>query len=180
MNAKSLARLVVLFALAAGIGAAALAQGPGNAGPGSAPRPGMGPGMMQHPPAGMMQHAPGGMMPHSPAMGRPMMGGGRLLDALNINDEQRRKIVRIREDTRRKSWDLVGQLMSERFKLREIYDADKIDANAAVEQKRKIDDLSRQVMKSRLEARNQIEALLTREQRQKFRSLAPVGFGGNR
>ena len=81
------------------------------------------------------------------------------------------KIRGIFEETRRKNWDAIGQIRSERFKLRELMRGEKVDPNAAVEQKRKIDDLRRQVMRARLEARNQVLALLTPEQREQARSL---------
>jgi Spy/CpxP family protein refolding chaperone len=110
--------------------------------------------MMQRPGAGMMR-------------GR----GEHMARALGLSEDQRAKVRQIMEDTRRKNWDALGQIQTERFKLREMVRGDKVDPSAAVEQKRKVDDLKRQVMKARLEARNQVLALLTPEQREKARSL---------
>ena len=170
----------MLFLGAAGATAGvALAQGPGywqgqGGGPGYGP--GMGPGMM-----GGYGSGPG----YGPGMGPGMMGHdakgrgpgamrGRwehMAHALGLSEDQRAQVRRIMEDTRRKNWDVLGQIQSERFKLREMVRGDKVDPNAAVEQKSKVDDLKRQVMRSRLEARNQVLALLTPEQREKARAF---------
>jgi len=133
---------------------------------------GMGPGMMGH---GMMGHGMMGRQGHGPGRGPGMMQGarGEFLQQLGLNDDQRMKIARIREETRRKNWDVVGQIQAERFKLREMYFGDKVDPAAVTEQQRKVDDLKRQVLRARLEARNQVFALLTPEQRQKARSFGP-------
>jgi Spy/CpxP family protein refolding chaperone len=98
---------------------------------------------------------------------------GRMARVLGLSEDQRAKVRRIMEDTRRKNWDVLGQIRSARFDLREIMRADKIDPDAAVEQKRKVDDLRRQIMRARLEARNQVLALLTPEQREKERAFGP-------
>ena len=115
---------------------------------------------------------PGGMGGHH---GPGMMQSQReaRLQALGLDQEQRAKIDRIREETRYKNWDVLGQIGAERFKLREMYRADKLDAAAIVDQRSKVDDLKRQVLRARLEARNQGFALLTPEQRQTARSFGP-------
>ena len=162
-NIRSIARILILIAAGSAAGVA-LAQGPGYwHGPGAGPGygPGMGPGMM------------GGGPGYGGGRGPGMMQGGRgaLLQGLGLNDDQRMKIARIREDTRSKNWDVMGQVQAERFRLREMYAADKLDPAAITEQQRKVDDLKRQVLRARLEARNQVSALLTPEQRQKLRSF---------
>ena len=86
-----------------------------------------------------------------------------------ISAEQREKILAIREGTRQKNWTAIGQLRTEMFALRRLYFADRVDPDAIVEQQRKVDELRRALLKSRLESRNQVEALLTPEQRTQFR-----------
>ena len=130
----------------------------GHVGPGYGSGHGMGPGMM------------GG---HGGGPGLMRGRWERMARALGLSEDQRAKVGRIMEDTRRKNWDVLGQIQGERFKLREMLRGDKVDPNAAVEQKRKIDDLKRQVMGARLDARNQVLALLTPEQREKARSFGP-------
>lgn len=133
-----------------------MGRGPGYGPQGFGPGHGMRPGMMQGRGAGTMR-------------GR----WERRAHALGLSEDQRAQVGRIMEATRRKNWDVLGQIQTERFKLREMVRGDKVDPNAAVEQKSKVDDLKRQVMRSRLEARNQVLALLTPEQREKARAFGP-------
>jgi Spy/CpxP family protein refolding chaperone len=146
----------------AGAMAAAFAQGPG---------PGYGPGMMDGPGPG---YGPG--MMGGPGYGPGMMGGygrGGGLAALDLSSEQRDKIAAIQEENRRKNWDAMGQLRSEQFKLGQMYNADKVDSAAVAEQQKKVDELRRQLLKSRLDARNQVAAILTPEQRKQLRQFGP-------
>ena len=137
--------------------------GPGVAGPGAMP-----PGMMA-PPMAPMHHGMGRMGPMGPGA-----RAEHLADLLGLNDEQHAQVERIMEDTRRANWGLIGQLMSERFALRSLLRADKLQPDAVVEQTKRIDDMSRQLLKARLEARNKIVAVLNPEQQQMFRAM-PIG-----
>lgn len=145
----------------AGAVAAAFAQGPGG-GPGYGPGPGM----------GGYGYGPG-------MMGGPGYGGGRGfgpgggLAALNLSGDQSEKIAAIQEENRRKNWDAMGQMRAEQFKLRQMFNADKIDSNAVAEQQKKVDELRRQMLKSRVDARNQVAAILTPEQRKQFKQFGP-------
>ncbi len=155
--------IALVLVAAAGLAGVAMAQGygwgPGMMGPGYGPGYGYGPGMMRG---------------YGPGYGRGMMGGyGYGLAALNLTDEQQQKISKILEDSRSKNWNTMGQLRSEQYKLGQMYYADKVDPNAVADQQKKVDDLRRQMVKSHAETRNQIGALLTPEQRQRFRSLGP-------
>ena len=132
-------------------------------------------GMMGGPGTGMMGGQGMGMM-GGPGMG--MMGGpGGMFAALNLSDEQREKIASIREQNRAKNWAAMGEVRSEQFKLRSLYRADKLDADKIAEQQKKVDELRRQVLKSRVEAHNQIAGVLTPEQRKQLRQSAPAWFG---
>lgn len=149
----------------AGAVAAAFAQGPGGGGPGYGP--GYGPGMGGG-------YGPGMMGGYGPGYGGGRgFGPGGGLAALNLSSEQRDKIAAIQEENRRKNWDAMGQMRTEQFKLRQMYNADKIDSNAVAEQQKKVDELRRQVLKSRVDARNQVAAILTPEQRKQFRQFGP-------
>jgi Spy/CpxP family protein refolding chaperone len=154
--------------LAAAAVSSAFAQGPG---PGYGP--GYGPGMMggYGPGPGMMGGYGRGYGP-GPGYGRGYGPGGGLA-ALNLSDEQRDKIAAIQEEHRKKNWDRMGQMRSEQFKLRRMYSAEKVDPAAVGEQQKKVDDLRRQVIQSRVEARNQVQAVLTPEQRKQFRQFGP-------
>lgn len=159
--------LVALGLLAA---AAALAQpgpGYGQGGPGYGPGmmggygPGMGPGMM------------GGYGPGWSASG----GATAPLAALNLTDEQHQKVLAIQEENRRRNWDTMGKMRAEQFKLRSLYNADTPDPQAFAEQQKKVDDLRREMLVSRLETRKQIEGVLTPEQRKQFRQFGPRWLG---
>src|SRR5574341_824897 len=180
MTLKTLAAALLAVGIAAGAATDATAQGPGGPGkgPGYGPGPGQGygPGMMggYGPGAGYgpgQGYGPGMMGGYGGGPG--MMGGygprgGGMLAALNLTDEQREKILKIQEDNRSKNWDLMGKMRSEQFKLRQMAFGDKLDANAIADQQKKVDDLRRQMLKSRIESRNQIAAILTKEQQQQF------------
>jgi Spy/CpxP family protein refolding chaperone len=159
-----------LLALAlAGAVSVALAQGPGPGGPGYGP--GYGPGMM-----GGYGYGPGmmGGYGYGPGMGSP--GGG--LASLNLNPEQREKIAAVQEENRKANWSTMGQMRSEQFKLRQMYNAEKVDSTAVADQQKKVDELRRQMLKSHVEARNQINAILTPEQRKQFRQFGPGWMRG--
>jgi len=168
-------KILVLGAALALASSMAGAQGPGYGG---------GPGMMGgYGPGGggpgmMGGYGPGG---GSPGMmggyGSGMMGGGYdrggPFAALNLSDEQQDKLFAIREDNRRKNSDAMGTMRAEMFKLRRMYNADSVDSKALVEQQKKVDDLRRQMLASRLDMRKQMESVLTPEQRKQVRQIGP-------
>ena len=174
MKIRMVPAVLLALGIAAGAATAAYAQGPGGPGKG----PGYGPGSGGYGPGagygpgggygpGMMGGYGGG-----PGFG-PGSGGGGALAQLNLSDEQREKVLKIQEENRRKNWDLMGQVRTEQFKLRQMAYGDKLDAAAITEQQKKVDDLRRQMLKSRIETRNQIAAVLTAEQKQQFRQFGP-------
>ncbi len=181
MNAMIRKAALIASALVIGTSAAAvLAQGGPGYGPGYGGGPGYGPGMMGgggpgYGP-GMMGGAGPGYGPgrgYGSGLGRGYGPGASLLESPTLTDEQREKILAIQEDNRQKNWTAMGQLRSEMFALRRMYNADKMDANAVAEQHKKVDELRRQMLKSRLESHNQVEAVLTPEQRKQFRQYRP-------
>jgi len=155
--------LVATVLAAATIGATAIAQGPGY-GPGmmGGGGPGYGPG-----------YGPGMMGGGGPGYGPGYGPGAGMLDSLNLSDEQRDKIQVLQEENRQKNWAAMGELRTEMFALRRMYYADKVDPNAVAEQQKKADELRRQMLKSRIESRNRVDALLTPEQRKQFRQYRP-------
>ena len=169
--------------IAAGLALAvssAFAQGPGygygpgyGPGAGYGPGGGYGPGMMGGGP-GMMRgyggegYGPGYGRGYGPGEGRGYgPGTGAPLAALELTAEQADKIAAIQEEVRRKNWDTMGQVRTEMFKLRRMYNADNADPKAVTEQQKKVDELRRQMLASRLETRKQIDAVLTPEQKKK-------------
>jgi len=163
---------VVLGIAAAG---AVMAQGYG---PGGGYGPGMmgggyGPGMVGggYGP-GMMGggYGPGMMGGHGPGGG--MMGFGPL-GALDLKDDQRDKIFAIQEEARTKNFGTMTQMRAEQYKMAKMYNAEKADPKLIGEQQKKVDELRRQMIQSRVETRNEIEAVLTPEQKKQLRQYAP-------
>lgn len=99
-------------------------------------------------------------------MGPGMMGGyGRLPD---LTAEQRTKIGKIRDETRRRNWALMGQLMDEQARLGDLYDAPKQDSDTISASYKKISELQRKMYESAADAHKRMEAVLTQEQKEKW------------
>ena len=139
---------------------------------------GYGPGMMGGYGPGMMGgYGPGMMGGYGPGWGRGGPGWGRgyggMFSDLDLTADQQQKIAKIQEDMRAKNWATMGEMRSEQFKLRSLYTADKPDANAIAEQQKKVDELRRTLIKSRVDSHNQMAAVLTKEQRAQLRAMGP-------
>jgi Spy/CpxP family protein refolding chaperone len=157
------------FALALATAGAVVAQpyGPGYGA-------GRGPGMMGDPYGhGMMGggYGPGPMGGRQGGMmdgfgpGAGMMG----LGALDLSDEQRDKVFAIHEEARGKNFGTMARMRAEQYSLAKMYRAEKADANAITDQQKKVDELRRDMIRSHVQTRNQIEALLTPEQKKQLR-----------
>ncbi|HEU0188032.1 MAG TPA: Spy/CpxP family protein refolding chaperone [Gallionellaceae bacterium] len=135
---------------------------------GYGPGYGMGQGMGQ----GMMGYGSGygmgpGMMGGGYGMGHGMMGYGDYRE-LGLSSDQQGKITQIRKAVRAKHWALMDDMMDAQDRLQELYDADKQDAAAINRQYKVIDDLRRQMVENSVDANNRINAILTKEQREKL------------
>jgi len=115
---------------------------------------GMGPGMMGGYGAGY-------------GMGPGMMGYGSRAD-LNLTAEQRGKIAKIENDVRRKHWELMGKMQDEQSLMNELDHSDQRDDAALSKSYRNISELRHQMFDISLSARRQIDAVLTKEQREKL------------
>lgn len=100
-------------------------------------------------------------------------GPGMMGSFSNLTEEQQEKIFAIREEHRRKNWDAMSKMRAEQFKLQRMYNAETVDSKAILEQQKKVDDLRRQHLASRLDMRKQVESVLTPEQRKQFRQSGP-------
>jgi len=137
---------------------------------------GYGSGMM----GGMMGMMMGGGMGMGPGMmggyGGGMMGMGPLY-MLNLTDDQRAKINKITDDERTKHWATMGKIMEEQNKLRDLLQVDTPDAKKVGAAYGAIAQLQRQMVETHVQARNQAEQLLTKEQREQLRNWQR-GMGG--
>ena len=139
---KTMRVIAVTLGLAAAGAAMAQGYGPGVGG--------YGPGMM------------GG------GYGPGMMGSGPL-SALDLKDDQRDKIFAIQEEARSKNFGTMTQIRAEQYKLTKLYNAEKADPKAIGDEQKKVDELRRQIIQSHVDTRNQVEAVLTAEQKKQLR-----------
>ena len=126
------------------------------------PCQGYGCGMMMGP--GMM----GGYGMMGPGMG--MMGPGMMGGYTGIPDltkEQADKIDRIRDDLAKKETPLTQQLFEERRKLQDMY-ASGADPATLDQAYKKTADLERQVFNARADAQKRMNAVLTKQQRERM------------
>lgn len=129
---------------------------------------GYGAGMMRGDGAGPGWGGPGMMRGHGagPGWGRGSWGA---LGELGLSADQEQKIAAVREDMRRKTWETMGELRGEQFKLHSLFRADKPDPDAIAAQQKRVDDLRLTMVKAHVEAGNQMRAVLTTEQRERLR-----------
>ena len=176
MNRMNLRKTLTAAILIGGtvLGASALADPPQGAyGHGVMGGDGQGPGMMGGHGPGMMGGGPGMMGGRGPGM----MGGGAgmmgmtMYAALDLTDEQRAKVARIFEEMRKKNWDAMGKVMDETAILRDLYNAPTHDPAAIGRQTVKIAEMKRPIIESMVTAHDQVDALLTTEQKGRLRSL---------
>jgi Spy/CpxP family protein refolding chaperone len=156
--------------------------GPGGPGSGYGPGYGMGPGMggYGYGPGGQGGYGPGyyGMGPGM--MGGGMMGGGmgpgmgRALWSLDLSAAQRKEVLKVQDELRKKNWEVAGKMQDEMAKLRDAYWAsEKLDRSATLAAYKRINELRQQRLQNSLDAVDQIEKLLTAEQRQQIKRWGP-------
>ncbi|MDT3706254.1 MAG: Spy/CpxP family protein refolding chaperone [Thiobacillus sp.] len=122
---------------------------------------GMGPGMM-----GGYGMGPGMMGGYG--MGPGMMGA-YWGSGLDLTHEQRSRINKVQDETRKSHWALMNEMMNQQAKLRDLYQAPKRD-NAAIDAAYKeIGKLQQKMYDSSVEAQKRMEAVLTKEQQEKLR-----------
>ena len=135
-------------------------------------RPGYGPGMMGGYGPGMM---------HGRGPGRGMMGGGgprrgmayRALRALDLTDEQRTKVDDVFEEAGRKKAALAEKTFEARWKLHRALSGEKRDRKAIAAAYKEVSDLRYERLQIRLDARDKLDAILSKEQRDQLRHHIP-------
>jgi Spy/CpxP family protein refolding chaperone len=143
----------------------ALADPPqGGYGPGY----GMGPGMMGNYGQGYGHGMMGGFGPDY-GMGSGTMGGYGARSDLNLNAEQRSKIAKVQNDVRRKHWEIMGKMQDEQALMNEQLESETRDDAALSKGYRKMSELRHQMFDLSLSAQKQINAVLTKEQRDKMK-----------
>ena len=145
-------------------------MGPGMMGGGY----GMGPGMMGGGGYGMGPGMMGGC-----GMGPGMMMGPYWGTGLDLTAEQQAKINKIQDETRKAHWALMGEMMNQQARLRDLNLAPKRD-NAAIDAAYKeFGKLQQQMYDSSVAAQKRMEAVLTKEQQEKLRTYWRRGWAPN-
>ena len=118
---------------------------------------GMGPGMM------------GGYGAYGMGPGMMYGYGGTFAGGLDLSKDQRERIAKIQESFSAKQWGSMGQMREQQFKFRELLASGKADDAAIGKAYRQIEDLRQQMWASGAEARKEMDAVLTKAQRDQLR-----------
>ncbi|MDX1812817.1 MAG: hypothetical protein R3240_12750, partial [Gammaproteobacteria bacterium] len=92
---------------------------------------------------------------------------------LNLSAKQRAKIRKIQRDLRATVWQHEDAVEEISDKLFDLYKADKRDAKAIGKVYAEIFDHRRQIIEAQIQAGNDVEAELTKEQRQSMHKWGP-------
>ncbi len=133
---------------------------------------GMGPGMMG---GGYGMMGPG-MMGGDGHGYMGMMGAGAL-GMLDLTDEQRTKIEKIHIEERKQHLAVMGKMLDVQSKMRELYAADEPDPKKVGAVYGELAKLQQQMLETHVQASNQMQALLTKEQRAQFKQWHRSGCG---
>jgi len=147
---------------------------PNPYGPGMMGGYGMGPGMMGG--YGMGHGMMGGY-----GMGPGMMGGYGMGNywgiGLDLTDEQQAKVNTIQDETRKSHWTLMGEMMNQQARLRDLNLAPKRDSAAIDATYKEVGQLQQKMYNASVEAHKRMEAVLTKEQQEKLRTCWRKGPG---
>ena len=130
---------------------------------------GMGPGMMGG--YGGCGMGPGMMGTYGGrGMGPAMMYGygGDMLGGLNLTDDQREKVTKIQEALSTKHWELMGKMQQQQFALREQLASGKADDATIGKGYKNMESLRQQMRDSGAEAQKQMDAVLSKSQREQL------------
>lgn len=138
---------------------------------------GMGPGMMGSCMMGPGMMGPGMMGPGM--MGPGMMGPGMLggfgmgaVARLDLDENQRKQVLKLEDDLRRKNWDLMGKMQDEMAKMRDaLSTADKRDRSTVLAANKRMAELRQQMLENALDTADKAEALLNAKQREELRRM---------
>lgn len=103
-------------------------------------------------------------------------GAGRAMWLPDLTDKQRSKLVRLQDESRRKTWELTGKMHDEMAAIRDAMAApDKRDRAAALAAFDRMSALRRQGLELALDMADRVDEVLTPEQRETLRRWGPWG-----
>lgn len=105
--------------------------------------------------------------------GPGMMGGGYGPGMMggygpDFTPEQRKEANAIMDQTRKSHWSMMGAMMDEQAKLRDLYAAEKPDRDAIGAIYKRIGEIRQSMYESMIDAHQKMDALLTDEQRKQM------------
>lgn len=111
--------------------------------------------------------------------GMGMMGacGAGLPGMLDLSEEQRTKINRLQDEMDKAHWTIMGKMMEEQNRLRDLYQMDELDSKKIGAVYANISKLRQQMIEMHAQTTNQIQALLTKGQREQLRNWRRGGMG---
>jgi Spy/CpxP family protein refolding chaperone len=103
-------------------------------------------------------------------MGPGMMMGPYWGSGLDLTAEQQTRINKIQDETRKSHWALMGEMMNQQARLRDLNQAPKRDDAAIDAAYKEFGKLQQKMYDSSVEAQKRMEAVLTKEQQEKLRT----------
>lgn len=112
-------------------------------------------------------------------MGPGMMRGYGMgpIWMLALSDSQRAEINTFADQLRKKHWALMGKIMDEQTKLRDLVSASEPDPKAVGAAYAAISKLRQEMLEAHVQATNQARAVLTKEQREQYDNWRREGRG---
>jgi Spy/CpxP family protein refolding chaperone len=110
--------------------------------------------------------------------GMGMMGGGADMmgpvgpyGMLDLSPEQRAKINKLLDDLRKQHLAVMGKMLDEQAKLRDLFNEEKLDAKKIGAAYDALSAHRRKLVESRVDATNGIREILTKEQRDQLKQI---------
>ena len=94
--------------------------------------------------------------------------------SLDLTDTQRKEILKVQDELRKKNWELAGKMQDEMAKLRDAYwGSEKRDRSAISTAYKRIGEFRQQRIENSLDAAERLEKVLTQEQREQLKRWGP-------
>lgn len=131
---------------------------------------------------------PGAMMGHGMGMGNPhggheshhgQMPGMGMLESLDLDSDQRKKVTTLQRELRNNTWDLQRQEIEQREQLSDLYGSEKMDVAAIKAAYEKLFQVKLKMIEHTLNFKQALSRILTKEQMQQFYHGSSGPMGGH-